>query len=77
MKPFRKITLKIVIPGAKIMEKKFCAPKGQAWTEQGQLNLLSNQADRLEQHHPDREWRMVQIGPHSFSFIGTDKEAAA
>lgn len=73
----RRVTIRVFYPGLKRMEKIHYSPKGQAWTFQGEQNILTQQAGLLETRYPAMEWKMVEVEPHVFNFVETKKEEVA
>jgi len=73
----KRVTTRVIFPGVRRAEKTHLSPKGQAWTAGGEQKLLEAQAELLETKYPDFEWRMVEVEPHVFNFIGEKKKEAA
>lgn len=69
---FKKVTLKVIIGKERIV-REYKTPNGKQWTSDGENNLLKSQTDLLEQRFPDHDFRMIEIGPHQFNFIGEKK----
>jgi hypothetical protein len=73
----KRIFIRVFYPGLKRMEKVHCPPNGQSFTVEVEHNLLIQQAEMLEEKHPECEWRMVEVGPHTFNFVGEKKSVEA
>ena len=70
---FKCVKVKAITPERRLPIKTIKPPQGQFFTEDGVDEVLMQVTDWLDKFYPHLDFRMVQTGVNSFSFIGEFK----
>ena len=72
-----KIDIRVVLLDGQSVTRHLRTPKGRRLTGAGMDMLWKQEADHLEKHFPDREFRLAPLHGGSFNFIEIPKEVDA
>ena len=73
----KQVTLKVFIPGKRPVIHNVRAKRGHWINEVGLESILDQEVENLEKNLPQYEFRMIEIVPNHFNFVGQEKTVAA